>query len=67
MGILRKVLLVNGGLKAYLGEIDAPVIKSVIIAMPSNLGTESSLLNKAGLEVMDALALGLRDADAALG
>ncbi len=34
---------------------------------PSNLGTESSLLNKAGLEVMDALALGLRDADAALG
>lgn len=34
---------------------------------PSGLGTESSLLSREGLEVMDALALGLRDADAALG
>lgn len=34
---------------------------------PSGLGTESSLLTREGLEVMDALALGLRDADAALG
>lgn len=33
----------------------------------SNLGTKSSLLDRAGLEVMDALAHGLRDADAALG
>ncbi len=33
----------------------------------SGLGTESSLLTQEGLEVMDALALGLRDADAALG
>lgn len=34
---------------------------------PSGLGTESSLLSQEALEVMDCLALGLRDADAALG
>lgn len=34
---------------------------------PSGLGTKSSLLSSEALEVMDALALGLRDADAALG
>lgn len=34
---------------------------------PSNLGTESKALNQWGLEVMDSLALGLRDADRALG
>lgn len=33
----------------------------------SNLGTKSSLLDRSGLEVMDALAQGLRDADTALG
>lgn len=34
---------------------------------PSNLGTQCPALNQWGLEVMDSLAHGLRDADAALG
>lgn len=34
---------------------------------PSRLGTDSSILDEEGLEVMDSLAHGLRDADVALG
>jgi len=48
-------------------ENHQPYFAGKFFGEPSRLGTESALLDREGVETVDSLAHGLRDADAALG